>query len=200
MPRRRDTLPPGGPLATAAALGAVEAARSVVLVEGLSDQLAVEAVARRRGLDLGAAGVAVLPIGGAHAVGRFAERLSHLRLAGLCDAQEASLFRAALDGPAVHVCTADLEDELLRAHGPAGVEALFREHGDLAAFRTFQKQPAWRGRPVDDQLRRFLTSADRRKLRYARILAATAARVPSPLIAVLDYVSGLSPGVTTPAS
>lgn len=184
--------PPGGPLATTAALAALGAARSVVLVEGLSDQLALEAVARRRGLDLAVAGVAVLPIGGAHAVGRFAERLSHLRLAGLCDAQEEGIFRAALDGAAVHVCTADLEDELLRAHGAAGVEDLFREHGDLAAFRTFQKQPAWRGRPVDDQLRRFLTSADRRKLRYARIFALTAERIPLPLTAVLDYASGLS--------
>lgn len=189
MARTRDTLPPGGPLATAAALGALGTARSVVLVEGLSDQLAVEAVAERRGLDLAGAGIAVLPIGGAHAVGRFAERLSHLRLVGLCDAREAAIFRAVLDGPAVYVCTADLEDELLRAHGSPAVEALLRRHGDLTAFRTFQKQPAWRGRPVEDQLRRFLTTADRRKLRYARILAATAERIPLPLTAVLDYAS-----------
>lgn len=182
-------MPPGGPLATAAALGALGTARSVVLVEGLSDQLAVEVVAERRGLELAAAGIAVLPIGGAHAVGRFAERFSHLRLVGLCDAREAAIFRAVLDGPAVHVCTADLEDELLRAHGSSAVEALLRRHGDLTAFRTFQKQPAWRGRPIEDQLRRFLTSADRRKLRYARILAATAERIPPPLAAVLDYAS-----------
>ena len=202
MRRARETLPPGGPLATAAAVAALGAARSVVLVEGLSDQLALEVVAQRRGLDLAAAGIAVVPIGGAHAVGRFARRLSHLRLAGLCDAQEADMFRSALDGAAVYVCTADLEDELLRAHGPARVEALLREHGDLTAFRTFQRQPAWRGRAVDAQLRRFLTSADRRKLRYARILAAAAdaERVPRPLTAVLDYASALSPGVTTPAS
>lgn len=200
MPGSRDTLPPGGPQATAAALRTLEAARSVVLVEGLSDQLALEAVARLRRLDPAAAGIAILPIGGAHAVGRFAERLSHLRLAGLCDAREAGIFRSVLDDAAVHVCNADLEDELLRAHDLPTIERLLREHGDLAAFRTFQKQPAWRGRPVDAQLRRFLTSADRRKVRYARILAATAARVPEPLTAVLDYASALSPGVTTPAS
>ena len=200
MPRSRDVLPPGGPHATAAALRTLEAARSVVLVEGLSDQLALEAVARLRRLDLAAAGIAILPIGGAHAIGRFAERLSHLRLAGLCDAQEAGIFRSVLDGSAVHVCNADLEDELLRAHDLPAIESLLREHGDLAAFRTFQKQPAWRGRPVEAQLRRFLTSADRRKVRYARILAATGSQVPEPLAAVLDYASALSPGVTTPAS
>jgi hypothetical protein len=200
MPDGRGEIPEGGPSATARALAQAAEARTVVLVEGLSDQLALEAVAQLRRLDLAAAGIAILPIGGAHAIGRFAERLSHLRLAGLCDAQEAGIFRSALGGAAVHVCNADLEDELLRAHDLPAIERLLREHGDLAAFRTFQKQPAWRGRPVEAQLRRFLTSADRRKVRYARILAATAARVPEPLAAVLDYASGLSPGVTTPAS
>ncbi|HEU5362299.1 MAG TPA: ATP-dependent endonuclease [Gaiellaceae bacterium] len=185
-----ETIPPGGPPATERALARLVEARAVVLVEGLSDQLALEAVARRRRLDLAPAGVAILPIGGAHAVGRFVERLAHLRLAGLCDAQEAGIFRGALDAPAVHVCTADLEDELLRAHGVEAVESLLRRNGDLAAFRTFQKQPAWRGRPADDQLRRFLTSADRRKMRYATILAATAEQVPAPLTAVLDYAAG----------
>ena len=41
---------------------------AVVLVEGLSDQAAVEALAERRGRDLDAEGVAVVPIGGAQAI------------------------------------------------------------------------------------------------------------------------------------
>jgi predicted ATP-dependent endonuclease of OLD family len=43
--------------------------RAVILVEGVSDQRAVEAVAERRRRDLAAEGVAVVPIGGAQAIG-----------------------------------------------------------------------------------------------------------------------------------
>ena len=45
--------------------------RAVVLVEGASDQLAVEALAARRGRDLDAEGVSVVSIGGAGNIGRF---------------------------------------------------------------------------------------------------------------------------------
>ena len=44
--------------------------RAVILVEGVSDQRAVEGVAELRGRDLAAEGVAVVPIGGAQASGR----------------------------------------------------------------------------------------------------------------------------------
>jgi hypothetical protein len=201
MPKRKHQIPSGGPEATARALERVDAARSVVLVEGLSDELALDALGRLRGVDLEAERVAILPIGGAHAVGRFAARFPHARVGGLCDAGEQDLFRrAGIADDALFVCRRDLEDELIRAHGPDRIELLLEENGDLRAFRTFQKQPAWRGRPPADQLRRFLTSADRRKLRYARILvsALDPAVAPEPLVAALDYA--LSPGVTTPAS
>ena len=51
-----------------------------------------------------------------------------------------------------------------------------------------QKQPAWRGRPVEEQLRRFFGSGARRKIRYARFLveALDLARVPRPLELVLS--------------
>ena len=48
--------------------------RAVILVEGVSDQRAVEAVAELRGRDLAAEGVAVVPIGGAQAIGRYLGR------------------------------------------------------------------------------------------------------------------------------
>jgi hypothetical protein len=51
--------------ATAQALAAVAGAKAVILVEGISDQIAVETVAIRRGQDLGAGRVVVVPIGGA---------------------------------------------------------------------------------------------------------------------------------------
>jgi hypothetical protein len=182
---RRAAVPPGGPQATARALARVEGAHTIVLVEGLSDQIAVETLAVRRSRDLEAEGLVVVPIGGAHAVGRFASRFSERHLIGLCDVGEEDVFRRSLER--VHVCVLDLEDELIRALGAAGVEAAIRAQGDLPSFHTFQKQPAWRGRPVEAQLRRYLGSADRRSLRYARVLveALNLERVPEPLDAVL---------------
>ena len=74
---------------------------AVVLVEGVSDQRALEALAERRGRDLAGEGVVVAPIGGASAIGHFLAALGphgqDLRLAGLCDAGEESLFRRELE-------------------------------------------------------------------------------------------------------
>ena len=172
--------------------------RVVVLVEGVSDRIALEAVAARRGRDLDAEQIAIVPIGGAHAIGASLERFRAVRAVGLCDAGEEHVFRRALDlapdGPrgelerlGFHVCEADLEDELIRALGPDAVVELLAANDNLHSFRTFQKQPAWRGRALDAQLRRFLCSSDRRKLRYAKLIveALEPARIPRPLDAVL---------------
>ena len=70
--------------------------KAMILVEGVSDQRALEALARRRGRELESEGVAVVPIGGAHAIGHYLERFGPsglgLRLAGLCDAGEQAAF------------------------------------------------------------------------------------------------------------
>jgi hypothetical protein len=88
------------------------------------------------------------------------------------------------------VCVADLEDELIRALGAAGVEEVVAAQGDLRSFRTLQKQPAWQGRPPEQQLRRFMGSGGSRKTRYARLLveALEPSKVPRPLSAVLAHV------------
>jgi Overcoming lysogenization defect protein-like, TOPRIM domain len=189
------TIPPGGPEATERALRRARGARAVVLVEGLSDQLALETLARRRGRDLEGEGVAVVPMGGAQAIARFLNRFSGVRVAALCDAAEENVYRRAFEaaapaGARFHVCVEDLEDELIRALGVARVQQALDSFGDLSAFRTFQKQPDWRGRPVDRQLRGFLSSADRRKLRYASGLveAMELPDVPAPLVAALEHV------------
>jgi hypothetical protein len=191
--------------ATVRALAKVAAAESVVLVEGISDQIAVETLAARRGRDLDAEHVVILPIGGAHAIARYLTQLgpagAALRLAGLCDVGEEDIVRRGLASAGVgsaatradmellgfYVCVEDLEDELIRAMGTGQVEELVDSQGDLGSFRSLQRQPEWRRQPVAAQLRRFLGSGATRKLRYARLLAGTMDldRVPQPLVAVL---------------
>jgi hypothetical protein len=120
--------PAAATAATALALAKADGARAVVLVEGISDQIAVE--------------------------------------------------------------TLDLEDELIRAAGIAGIERLLDAQADLGSFRTLQRQPAWRGRRPEEQVRRFLGAGSDRKLRYARLIvgAVDLARIPRPLDAVLAAV------------
>ena len=167
---------------------------AVVLVEGMSDKAAVEALARRRGRDLAAEGVEIVAIGGAQAVGRFLAGLGGQRVAGLCDLREEAGFRRAFERagipPVVHVCDPDLEGELIRALGAAAVEGVLEANGDLGSFRTLQMQPSWRGRPVEEQLRRFMGSVARRKLRYAALLvdALDLQDMPRPLDGVLAAV------------
>jgi hypothetical protein len=190
-------------------LAAVEslAGGTVVLVEGSSDQVALEAIAARRGRDLAAAGIAVVPMGGARNIRHFLElfgpRGLNLRLAGLCDAGEegdfrrgleraglgANLGRAEMEALGFYVCVADLEDELIRCLGAARVEQVVEAQGELGSFRTFQQQPAWRARPSQAQFRRFIGTHSGRKVRYARALvdALDLTSVPRPLDGVLAH-------------
>jgi hypothetical protein len=162
--------------------------RVVVLVEGTSDLVALETLALRHGRDLAAEGVLVEAIGGAQAVRRAVARYDDARLVGLVDAGEATGFRRVLDE--VFVCDPDLEGELIRALGADEVLRVLDTHGDLGPFRTLQKQPSWRGRPLEEQLRRFMGSGGRRKILYARYLveALDLERVPAPLDRLLDAV------------
>src|SRR6266571_5367615 len=146
---------------------------AVVLVEGISDQLALEALAERRGRNLDAEGISIVPIGGSKNIGGFLDLFGpqglDVRLAGLCDAAEegdfqrgleraglgSNLTRADMESLGFYVCVADLEDELIRSLGAASVERVVDAQGDLGSFRIFQKQPAWQERPIEAQLRRF---------------------------------------------
>lgn len=176
-----------------------------MLVEGVSDKVALEALAARRGRDLVADGVCVVPIGGAQAIGRFLRLYgpqgSDVRVAGLCDAGEEGDFRRALERAGFglnvgraemerlgfYVCEADLEDELVRCLGAPAVEEILAAHGRLASFRTYQKQPAHRARATEEQLRGFLNNW---KIRLAPPLveALDLGRVPRPLDGVLAHV------------
>jgi hypothetical protein len=207
-----ESLAGGGeaPLVAGAAhaLAASVDPRTVVLVEGISDQVALQAIAERRGRDLAAEGIAVVPMGGARNIRRFLELFGpqglNLRLAGLCDAREegdfrraleraglgSSLSRADMESLGFYACVADLEDELIRCLGAACVEQVVEAQGELGSFRTFQQQPAWQGRSSQEQLRRFIGTHSGRKVRYARLLvdALDLTNVPRPLDRVLAHI------------
>ncbi|HAX24516.1 MAG TPA: hypothetical protein DCX80_05700 [Chloroflexi bacterium] len=192
--------------------------RSVVLVEGVSDQIAVETLAARCGLALSQMSIAVVPMGGVHAFGRYLARLgprgANRRVTGLYDSGEEDVVcdslrragygdgtlsaRTEIEALGFYVCVRDLEEELIRALGSAAVEAIIAEHGDLAAFRTLQKQPVWRDRTNESQLRRFLGSGATRKIRYARFLveALDPDRAPRPLRLALDHANRSDPPLT----
>jgi hypothetical protein len=183
--------------------------RAVVLVEGTSDQAALTALAKRRGRDLDSDGVAILPMGGATNIGHFLDRFgpvgTEVTLAGLCDLAEEGAFRrglelaglgsglsrAGMEALGFYVCIVDLEDELIRALGPPTVEQVIEEQGEMGSFRIMQRQPAQRGRPIEDQLRRFMGTRSGRKTNFARLLveALDLDKVPRPLDGVLRHVT-----------
>jgi hypothetical protein len=166
--------------------------KAVVLVEGESDRIAVQTLAARRGRDLAAEGVAVLSIGGAHALARVLRTLEAERVAGLYDRGEEAVVRRAVERAGVpargfFACDPDLEGELVRAIGPERMLRLIEERGQLAAFRSYQRQPDKRPLSLEAQLLGWLHNW---KVRYAAALvdALDIDRVPRPLDGVLASV------------
>jgi OLD-like protein len=184
----------------------------VVVVEGASDQVALEVLGRRLGHDLAAAGISIRSMGGAHSIGRHLRALlaedPAARVLGLYDAGEEDAFRRALragdDEPVLtredlerlgfYACVADLEDELIRALGVAGVEEVVAAEGELQSLRRFEREPFQRQRPAEAQLRRFICTRSGRKARYARAMAAALDldRIPRPLDLLLARLGAQS--------
>jgi hypothetical protein len=147
-------------------------------------------------------------MGGARNIGRFLERFGprgrSLAVAGLFDEAEEPIVRRALEQAGIgsassradlerlgfHACVEDLEDELIRALGVEKVLQVIESRGELRSFRTLGRQPEWRDRPVDQQLRRFLGAGATRKIVYAPLLveALDPSAIPRPLDAVLAHV------------
>ena len=175
-------------------------ARAVMLVEGVSDQFAVETLAARLGRDLESEGTVVVPMGGAHAIVRLGAALGPeglgISLRGLCDRAEVPIFRKGLSAAGLlddttelaeigfYTCVEDLEDELIKAAGTQEMERIFQVNGDLGRFRKLQLQPEWREADTRAQMRRFLGSGSRRKLRYAGAVVAALPLdlIPAPLL------------------
>jgi hypothetical protein len=141
----------------------VTAPHAIVLVEGDSDRIALRTLAERHGRDLAAEGVEVVAMGGITNTRAFASRYGPLGLglplAGLYDeADEAKLRHGlaaaglgaalepdALPGLGFYRCSADLEDELIRALGVERVEAVIEAAGEAQSLRLLAGMPAQRG-------------------------------------------------------
>lgn len=179
--------------------------RTVVLVEGNSDRVALLAVAERCGRDLAAEGIEVVTMGGITNTRTMASRYGPhglgLPLAGLYDAADEDKLRhglvtaglsAALEpdglpGLGFYKCSADLEDELIRALGVKAVEDVIEAAGEARSLRLLAGMPAQRDWTREAVLRRFLGVRSGRKARYAALLveALEHGQVPDPLAAVL---------------
>ena len=182
--------------------------RTVVLVEGESDLRALATLARRLGRDLDAEDAELVAMGGVTNLRRHLSEISAMpvppRVLGLFDVGEAATVSrmlagsgrprastlAELEALGFFACSLDLEDELVRAAGPAVIEEVLAEHRELDRFRSFQRQPAQRDRPTAAQLRRFAGTASGRKTRFAADVVEVLPldRMPAPLVGVLDAV------------
>jgi hypothetical protein len=189
-------------------LATAAGSRAVIVVEGMSDRVALETLAERQGIALGVQGISIVHLGGATNIGHFLDlfgpRGLDVRLAGLCDAAEEGYFRRALERAGIgsplsradmealgfYVCGADLEEELIRALGVATVERVIQAQGEIRSLHIFQKQPAQQGQSPEKQLHRFMGTRSGRKSLYARLLvsALDLARVPRPLDRVLAHL------------
>jgi hypothetical protein len=173
---------------------------TVVLLEGPSDVAAVRAVAAAYGVTDNVYPYHLIDMGGVTNVRRhlaaFRTASAPVRVVGMCDVGEARFFVRALqaNGDGLHqeaelaehgfyVCDADLEDELIRALGPERVVNVLCRLGLRGRLATFQRQPAWRDRPLHEQLHRFAGTASGRKTMLAGALAEALApyEVPAPL-------------------
>ena len=179
----------------------MDSPRAVVLVEGASDRAALLiALAARTGRDLAAEGVEVLAMGGVTNTRTFATRYGPhglgVRLTGLYDAPEEPFVRHGLAAAGLpqasstgdletlgfFACTADLEDELIRALGIDAVEAVIEEAGETRSLNLLAQMPAQQGWTRHELVRRFLTAKSGRKARYAVLLldALELDEVPRP--------------------
>ena len=186
----------------------MRAPRTIVLVEGASDQVAVQTLASRLGRDLAAERIEVVAMGGVTNTRTFASRYGPLglgiELAGLYDALDETKVQRGLDAAGLggalepdalerlgfYRCSADLEDELIRALGTEAVEAVIAGEGETRSLRLLADMPAQRHWTREAVLRRFIGVRSGRKARYAELLvrALESSRVPYPLHALLARI------------
>lgn len=179
--------------------------RKALLVEGISDQYAIDALAARRGKNRDAAGVSIVVMAGAGGIRTYLSLLGPkglgVELAGLCDVSDEArwskalgdhgfgkpLDRAAMAKVGFFVCDKDLENVLITTLGTDQTLQVIAAQGDKAAFEAFSKEPAHSGKSLHEQLHDFIHA---RNVIYAALLvdALDLANVPPPLEGVVDEI------------
>lgn len=173
-----------------------------ILVEGESDKAALETLAPRFGVDFEAEQITVRVINGA---GNFRTAIADSvaqghRVGGLYDEGEERYVAGALNRQegedltrqGFFACRRDLEEELIRALGVAGVTAILEARNDLKSFRQFQGQDAHSAESADEQLRRYISANGSRKREYAARMAEEVAfeDAPEPLTGLINWIWG----------
>ncbi|MEO9325226.1 hypothetical protein ABFT23_17165 [Nocardioides sp. C4-1] len=160
----------------------------VVLVEGESDQRALATLAPR----LAVPEPTIVVMHGITNLRAHLRRVppgADVRL--LHDAGESAYVARVLEQTAVSVttsvCRADLEDEMIRAVGVAGMLAVVDAQDERTSYERMAQQPAQRDRSDHQRLHRWLGARSGHKRTYAGLLAAAVApdAVPAPLREVL---------------
>lgn len=179
-------------------------ARTVLLVEGPSDYLAVREAARVLGVDLDANGAAIVSLQGAGLLETYLRLLGpsglDLELAGLCDLDaetdwQAKLAsagfqindRATMNSAGFYVCDADLEAELVAAHGDQSVLNIIHQDGEGPRFTALANDPRYQGLTQTQLLEVFARKNKvRRSPRFMGALSPQA--IPQPVRDLLNRV------------
>jgi hypothetical protein len=147
--------------------------RKVLLVEGLSDDLAVRSLAHSLGRDLDAEGITVLALDGGGGIGPHAQLLGPnglgIPLRGQCDLDHEAQWivaltkagvpvasRADLESHGFFVADPDLEGCLVDALGVANAEGVVSAAGRDAQLRLFRIQPRWAELSAEESLIGFI--------------------------------------------
>lgn len=187
-----------------AALAEALFSRTVILVEGPGDRLALRVAAKALGLDLDAAAISVIELDGADLFGTMRTLLGPgglgLRIIGLCDADREGRWadvvlgvgtyardRATLTQHGVFVLDPDLEGVLVDALGESRVEAVIDADSAASALATFRQQPSQANYTSRQQLVRYVKKG---KARWPPLLMADCAadELPSPVVDLLQHV------------
>ena len=164
---------------------------AVILVEGITDRLALEAVAGRLGVDLG--GVAIVPIGGAQAVRRAAAEYEGEHVVGLCDAGEERYFRRVL-GDATFVCRRTSRTSCSAPSACRASRSCSKRRASSRRSATSRTSPHGAAARRRRDCRAGSSRPTGRRYRYLPLLVEMLEpdEIPAPLVGVLAAVCALS--------
>ena len=181
-------------------------ARTVVLVEGPGDRLALNCFAQTLGVDLDVLAASIVEMDGADLFGTLHTLLGPpglaIRVLGLCDQDREQSWadvvlgtgnytgdRAMLEQSGIYVLDPDIEGVLVAAHGDADAEQAIAQAGMASQLQAFRNQPAYAVLSAHDQLLTFVRHKRQKTvLPPALASALTAPAIPGPIARLLDDV------------